>query len=112
MTDALEDVQRVVEDAGDPDDVLRAVVSILHDRLGRYVRISFVEAGRLLPGPAAGEETETTAFPISFQGRHVADVEVGGELSAVDRTILERAATMLAPYALVGWDTGGEEWIA
>ena len=112
MTDALEDVQRVVEAAGDPDDVLREVVSILHDRLGRYVRISFVEAGRLLPGPAAGEETETTAFPISFQGRHVADVEAGGELSAVDCTILERAATMLAPYALVGWDTGGEEWTA
>ena len=24
---------------------------------------------------------------------------------------LERAAALLAPYCLVGWDTGGEEWV-
>jgi hypothetical protein len=107
---ALAEVERLVEEGGEADDVLREVVSTLHDRLGRYVRISFVEAGGLMPGPAAGEETETTAVPISFQGRHVADLEAGGELSSEEQALLERAATMLAPYALVGWDTGGEEW--
>jgi hypothetical protein len=108
--DALEDVERVLAGGGDADDVLRQVVSILHRRLGRYVRISFVEAGRLVPGPAVGEETETAAFPISFQGRHVADLEAGGELSPRDRAVLARVAAVLSPYALVGWDTGGEEW--
>jgi hypothetical protein len=109
-SDALEEVERVIGRGGDADEVLRNVVSALHRRLGRYVRISFVETGRLVPGPAAGEETETTTFPISFQGRHVADLEAGGEVSAADGALLEHVASLVAPYALVGWDTGGEEW--
>jgi hypothetical protein len=63
-----------------------------------------------MPGPAAGEETETAAFPISFQGRHVADLEAGGKLSPADRELLEQVAALLSPYALVGWDTDGEAW--
>ncbi|MDX6438519.1 MAG: hypothetical protein QOF45_1102 [Gaiellaceae bacterium] len=107
---ALEAVERVLNRGGEADDVLRQVVAILHERLGQYVRISFVEADGVLPGPAAGDETETTAFPIAFQGSRVAELEAGGELTDDDRALLERVATLVSPYALVGWDTGGEEW--
>ena len=41
--EALAEVERVVERGGEADDVLREVVAILHVRLGRFVRISFVE---------------------------------------------------------------------
>ena len=107
---ALEAVERVLNRGGEADEVLRQVVAILHERLGRFVRISFVEADGLVPGPAAGEEAETTAFPISFQGRRVGDLEAAGSLSPEDAALLERVATLVSPYALVGWDTGGEAW--
>ena len=108
--DALEAVERVLESGGEADDLLRQVVAILHGRLGGFVRISFVEETVLVPGPAAGDETTTTAFPITFQGNRVADLEAGGELTEEDRALLERVATLASPYALVGWDTGGEAW--
>ena len=106
----LEAVEGVLNEGGEADDVLRQVVAILHERLGRFVRISFVETGSLVPGPSAGDDTETTPFPIAFQGRRVADLEAGGELTEDDRALLERVAILLSPYALVGWDTAGEEW--
>ena len=109
-TGALEAIERVLNRGGEADEVLRQVVSILHERLGRYVRISFVEADGLAPGPSAGGEAPTTAFPIAFQGSRVADLEAGGELADADRALLERVAILVSPYALVGWDTGGEEW--
>ena len=108
--EALEAVEGVLNEGGDADDVLRQVVAILHERLARLVRISFVEADSLVQGPSAGDETETTAFPIAFQGRRVADLEAGGELTEDDRAVLERIAILLSPYALVGWDTAGEAW--
>ena len=40
----------------------------------------------------------------------MADLEAGGELTGADRALLERVAVLVSPYALVGWDTGGEEW--
>ena len=107
---ALDAIERVLNRSGDADDVLRQVVAVLHERLGRFIRISFVEAGSLVPGPAAGDETATTAFPIAFQGNRVADLEAGGELMEEDRALLERVAILVSPYALVGWDTAGEEW--
>jgi hypothetical protein len=107
---ALAAVERALESGGEADDVLREVTAILHEQLGRFVRISFVEADGLVPGPAAGDETATTAFPITFQGNRVADLEAGGELSADDHALFERVATLISPHALVGWDTGGEEW--
>ena len=106
----LEEVERVLDRGGDADDVLREVVAILHARLGRFVRISFVETDGLAPGPAAGDENETTSFPIEFERRRVAELEVGGEPTDEERALLERVATLVSPYALVGWDTGGEAW--
>ena len=107
---ALEAVERVLNRGGEADEVLRQVVAILHDRLGQFVRISFVEAEGLAPGPAAGDEAATTPFPILFQGRRVADIEAGGQLTPEDEALLARVATLVSPYALVGWDTGGEAW--
>ena len=108
--DAFEAIERVVDGGGEADSVLRRVVEILHERLGGFVRISFVEGGEVVPGPAAGEDAETERFPIAFQSRRVAELEAAGELTPDDRLLLERVATLLSPYALVGWDTGGEEW--
>jgi hypothetical protein len=108
---ALATIEAVVERGGDADDVLREVVSILHAELGRFVRISFVEEGGLEPGPAAGEEAPVTGVPIAWEGRRVAELEVGGEQSQGDRELLERVAALVSPYALVGWDTGGEAWL-
>ena len=51
---ALEAVERVLNRGGEADDVLRQVVAILHERLGRYVRISFVEANGVLPARPRG----------------------------------------------------------
>jgi hypothetical protein len=107
---ALEGIERVLNRGGEADDVLRQVVTILHERLDRFVRISFVESDVLVPGPALGEESATTAFPIAFQGSRVADLEAGGDLTDDDRALLERVAILVSPYALVGWDTLGEEW--
>jgi hypothetical protein len=107
---ALEAVERVLNRGGDADEVLRRVVAIVHERLGRFVRISFVEPEEPAPGPAAGEETATVAFPIAFQGNRVADLELGGELTEEDRALAERVAILVSPYALIGWDTGGEKW--
>ena len=108
--EALAAVEVVLAAGGEADDVLRQVVAVLHERLGRFVRISFVEADGLAPGPALGDENPTTAFPIAFQGNRVADLEVSGELTSEDRALVERVAILISPYALVGWDTGGEEW--
>jgi hypothetical protein len=107
---ALADVERVVAGGGEADDVVREVVAILHERLGRFVRLSFVEDGGLVAGPAAGVVAETAPFPVRFQGMHVADLEVGGEPADADRALVERVAELVAQHALVAWDTGGEAW--
>ena len=50
-------------------------------------------------------------MPISYDGNVVAELGVvAPDLSAEDRAFLERVAELLAPYCLVGWDTGGEAW--
>jgi hypothetical protein len=109
-SDVLEAVEHLLDRGADADDVLRSVVALLHERLGRFVRVSFVEDGALVPGPAAGAEATTTAFPIRFEDAHVADLEAGGRLDDAERALLERVAALVAPYALVGWDTGGSAW--
>jgi hypothetical protein len=105
---ALEAVDRIMNRGGDADDALRQIVHAVH-RLYPYVAIAFVEEGELVVGPEAGARPEeTTGFPISFQGSEVAELRVGG--APVDRAFLERVATVISPYCLVGWDTGGEPW--
>ena len=104
--EALVAVEAVVAAGGEPDDVVREVVEALHARLCRFVRLRFVEGG----GPSAGEETGTSGVAVRYGDAHVADLELGGELSADDRELLERVAGLIAEHALVAWDTGGEAW--
>jgi hypothetical protein len=104
----LEAVDRILNRGGDADDVLRQVVAAIH-RLYPYVAIAFVESGELVVGPEAGDaKPDIEAFPISFQGAPVAELRVAG--APLDRVLLERVATIVSPYCLVGWDTGGEQW--
>jgi hypothetical protein len=105
---ALEAIERVLNRGGDAADVLRQVVQILHERLYPYVAVRFVEGHTTQLGPAAGvRDADVSRFPIVFQGDHAADLEVQGELGDRDRTLLDRVATLVSPYALVGWDPGG-----
>jgi L-methionine (R)-S-oxide reductase len=67
MREALEAVGGILERGGDADDVLRAVVELLHDRFERYswVGIYLVEGDELVLGPWKGPEaTEHVRIPI------------------------------------------------
>ena len=101
---ALEAVDRILNRGGDADDVLRAVVDMLHERLGCWVGIFFVEDGRLVLGPDRGEpdEPRRRSVPVVFAGKRVAELAVDGD---ADEAFLERVALLISPYCLVGWDT-------
>jgi L-methionine (R)-S-oxide reductase len=64
---ALEAVERILNRGGDADDVLRAVVELLHDRFEHYswVGIYLVEGDQLQLGPWKGPQaTEHVRIPI------------------------------------------------
>jgi hypothetical protein len=107
----LEAIDEIVSRGGEADEVLREVVAVLH-RDYSWVGISFVEAGELVLGPAQGERAaEPTPIPILYENNVVAELRVvAPDLSPEDRALLERIGELLAPYCLVGWDTGGEAW--
>ena len=102
----VEAVERIINRGGDADDILRAVLTAFRDRGVAYAAVRFVEGGDLVDGPSAGEPAPALAVPVVYRGDRV------GELAAAvdDRRLLERVATLISPYVLVGWDTGGEEW--
>jgi hypothetical protein len=108
---ALEAIERILTRSDDADEVLRDVVAALHSDYS-WVGISFVEEGELVLGPALGEQTvEPTRMPISYENQVVAELGViAVEIDPDDRAFLERVALLIAPYCLVGWDTGGEAW--
>jgi len=107
--EALEAVDRILSGAGDADDVLRSVLQVLF-QLYEYVGINFAEGDVMAPGPSLGVKEEgTSIFPVSFDGSQVAELEVAYP-HADDHAFLERVASLVSPYALVGWDTGGEGW--
>ena len=110
MSAVLEAVARILAEGGDADDVLRAVVrALVESGSCSWARISFVEAGELVPGPAAGspDEARRVAVPVSYRGERVGELAADG---AVDRSELERIATLVSAHVLIGWDTGGEAW--
>jgi hypothetical protein len=112
---ALDAVERLLNRGGDADDVLRAVVRSLHERLPHLERvwIEFVEGDQRVKGPSAGQtrQQHVRPFPVHFQGAEVAVLVVPDVvLREHDHALLERVATIVAPYCLVGWDTGGERW--
>lgn len=105
---ALEAIDRILNRGGDADDVLRSVVDVLA-RLYCDVAIDFVEEERLVRGPASGAPTESVPrYPIVFRSTRVA--ELVAPAAPDDAAFLERVATLISPYCLVGWDTSGERW--
>ena len=107
---AVETVTQIVEQGGEADDILRtAVAALLREPGVEWVGIAFLEDGELRLGPAAGvaDRAQRLQAPIMFQGAQVAELRVDGH---VDREHLDRIASLVAPYALIGWDTGGELW--
>jgi putative methionine-R-sulfoxide reductase with GAF domain len=109
-TGALEAIDRILNRGGDADDILRAVVSVLYERVDEcsWVGIYFVEGEQLLLGPSRGDRTSAeTRVPIAYDGRVVAELAVS---ETGDRAFLERVALLISPHCLVGWDTRGEAW--
>jgi hypothetical protein len=110
---SVDAVASILSRGGDADDVLRDVVTVLHeDGPFSWVAISFVEGDELALGPSTGVPTaEPARFPISYDGKVVGELAVAPEgIGAEEGALLERVAELLAPYCLVGWDTGGEAW--
>jgi len=111
---ALEAVDRLINRGGDADDVLRGVVHALPSRVGYdFVEIAFVEGDTLEPGPAAGSSAGGEAYSVAivFEGRVVGELQVEpAPADPEERAFLERVATLVSPYCLVGWDTGGVPW--
>jgi GAF domain-containing protein len=101
-------VEEVVERGGEADDVLRGVVAALQEEGAVWSGIAFVEGDGLELGPSAGGEPpdELERQPVEWQGSRVAELRASGV--ALDR--LAQVAALIAPYCLVGWDTGGEPW--
>ena len=110
---ALAALRDLVARGDEPDDLLREAVTILRDQAGLgFAGVAFVEEGSLVLGPHAGSEPAAgvESFPVRFNGGRVADLVAGPELDDGARALLREAAELLAPYCLVGWDTGGEPW--
>jgi hypothetical protein len=109
---ALEAIDRILNRGGDADDVLRDVVTALHDRAGyAWAGIFFVEDGALTLGPEAGtpNERNRTSTPVTWQGDRIAELAID-DAPEEDRKFLERVAFLVSGHCLVGWDTGGESW--
>jgi hypothetical protein len=115
---ALDAVERILNRGGDADDVLREVVTALHERVPHYDRvgIAFMEEGTLVLGPESGagdgdgDGDELRAL-VTFDGAPVAELVVRRSATvAGDEPFLERVATLVSPYCLVGWDTQGVPW--
>ena len=109
---AVEAIDRIVDEGGDADDVLRGVVTALHEQAGyAWAGIFFVEEDDLALGPEAGTAAgqPRTHVPVAWQGVRVAELAVEGAPPA-DAAFLARVATLVAGHCLVGWDTGGEPW--
>jgi hypothetical protein len=106
---ALEALDGAVDRAGNADDALREALEVL-GRLYPWAAIHFVEGGELVPGPRAGVPAgeEGRAVDIVFQGMKVGELTAAGDED--DVAFLQRVAGLMAPYCLVGWDTGGETW--
>jgi hypothetical protein len=108
--DVLAALDLVLEQGGEPDDVLRSAVSVLGDASGvTWAGIAFHEGEELVLGPQAGrpDEARRTRAPVRFQGREVGELWVDGEPPA---GLVDAVAARLGPYVLIGWDTGGERW--
>jgi hypothetical protein len=112
-----EHVQAIVDGGEEADDILRAALAAVHEGVGApWSAIAFVEERQMVLGPVIGTAPDDSpapalSIPIVYRGDTVAALWFGGTASDAVEGELARAAALLAPYCLVGWDTGGEEWI-
>jgi len=109
--DVLGALAALAEQGGDADDVLRSAVDLLvAEPHVSWAGIRFVEEGDLVPGPSAGtpDETRRRRAPIAYRDAPVGELAIDGE---VDDAFLGRVADLLSEHVLLGWDTGGEEWV-
>ena len=107
----LAGLSELVDGGGDVDDVLRgAVVLLVAEPAIVWAGIRFVEDGTLVLGPAAGspDESRRRTAPISYREDEVGELVVDGDARP---GLLEEVADVIAPYVLLGWDTGGETWV-
>jgi hypothetical protein len=103
-------LERVVGEGTDADEILRSTVAALAAEPDvTWAGICFLEDGELALGPSAGnpDEARRTTVPIVFRGALVGELSADGE---VEVGLLERVATLIATFVLVGWDTEGEDW--
>ena len=105
MTSTRE-IEEILERGGDADEVLRSVLSPLHEGGIRYAAIRFVENEQLIDGPSGGSGTDAIAVPVEYAGNRVGELA----LATDDAAFAARIAELIAPYVLVGWDTSGEPW--
>ena len=109
-------VQAIVDGGEEADEILRASLAVLHEATGaRWSAIAFVEEREMAVGPLLGAAPGGTpvpalTVPIVYRGETVAGLWFGNETPRELDADLSRVAAMLAPYCLVGWDTGGEDW--
>jgi hypothetical protein len=109
-SEALEAVARILEQGGEADDDLRAVVAVLVEAPGvTWAAVAFLEEGRLVVGPQAGvpDESRRARAQVTYDGALVGELWVDGD---ADQQLLERVSVLIASHVLVGWDTGGEGW--
>jgi hypothetical protein len=109
-----DDVQAIVDSGEEADEILRASLAVVHEAGGApWSAIAFVEERRMTVGPVLGAApagTPALAVPIAYGGETVASLWFASEPPGALATDLARVAALLAPYCLVGWDTGGETW--
>ncbi len=110
MTVSIEEIDGVVEGASEADDVLRGVVAVLTASDGvAWAGVAFLDAGGLVVGPEAGapDERRRVRTTVRFNDDPVGELLIDGTLGS---DLLHAIAERIAPYVLIGWDTGGESW--
>jgi hypothetical protein len=111
-----DDVQAIVDGGEEADAILRACLTAVHQAAGApWSAIAFVEEREMAVGPLAGDPPDgapvaALTVPIVYGGETVAALWFGSEPPHELDGELSRVASLLAPYCLVGWDTGGERW--
>jgi hypothetical protein len=114
---ALAQIEALLEAGGDADDVLRAVLSTIEQRLEdvTWIALQFVEEGQLIAGPTAGQEPSDGArleLAVTYEGRQIGRLDAAGQqLDDADRAFFERVSGLISAHTLLGWDTGGERWV-
>jgi len=109
-------VQAIVDGGEEADEILRASLAAVHEATrAPWSAIAFVEeremsVGPLLGAAPGGMPVPALTVPIVYRGETVAGLWFGSETPRELDADLSRVAAMLAPYCLVGWDTGGEHW--